>query len=144
MSHVAKSVVISNKPERIMEYIADVNNHPGFIGPLKAVSNLRGDPKKPGTSWEWTFVMAGVELSGNAETVAYVPGKKFSYRTTTGVESTFTYSCEPAKKGAKVTVEVSYVVPKTLLATMQAGVVEKLNDAEGARAVENLTAILDE
>jgi hypothetical protein len=43
-----------------------------------------------------------------------------------------------------VTVDVSYEVPKTLLSKMQAGVVEKLNDAEGLRAVENLKAILDQ
>ena len=144
MSRVAKSVTIKSKPERVMEYIADVQNHPGFIGPLKAVSNLRGDPKKPGTSWDWTFVMAGVEFTGKAETVAYVPGKEFRYKTTAGIESTFTYSCEPANGGVKLAIDVSYEVPKTLLAKMQTSVVEKLNDAEGVRAVENLKAILDE
>lgn len=144
MSKVAKSVVIKSRPERIVDYIADVMNHPGFIGPLKAVSNLRGDPKEPGTSWDWTFVMAGVEFSGKAETVAYVPGKTFSYRTTSGIQSTFTYSCERENGGARVKVDVSYELPKTLLARMKSGVVEKLNDSEGARAVENLKAILDE
>ena len=44
----------------------------------------------------------------------------------------------------KVTVDVTYEVPQALLARMQATVVEKLNDAEGARAVENLKAILDQ
>jgi uncharacterized membrane protein len=144
MTRVAKSVVIKSKPARIMEYIADVNNHPAFIGSLKAVSSVRGDPKKPGASWDWTFVMAGVEFSGKAETVAYVPGKEFSYRTTTGIQSTFSYSCEPANGGAKLSVEVSYKVPETLLAKVQTALVEKLNDAEGARAVESLKAILDE
>jgi len=105
---------------------------------------LYGDPKKPGTSWDWTFVMAGAEFSGRAETVGYEAGKKFSYRTTTGVESTFTYTAEPQGGGVKVTVDVTYDVPGTLLSRMQASVVEKLNDAEGVRAVENLKAILDQ
>jgi uncharacterized membrane protein len=127
-----------------MSYIADVKNHPAFIGPLKSVANVNGDPKKPGTSWDWTFVMAGVEFSGRAETVSYEGGKKFSYKTTTGIQSTFTYSAEPQGSGVKVTVDVTYEVPGSLISKMQASVVEKLNDAEGARAVENLKAILDQ
>ena len=35
-----------------MEYIVDVTNHPAFIGPLKSVSNVRGDVRKAGTSWD--------------------------------------------------------------------------------------------
>jgi uncharacterized membrane protein len=143
MSRVAKSAVINGNADQIMNYIADVKNHPAFIGPLKSIANVKGDPKKPGTSWDWTFVMAGAEFSGRAETVGYEAGKKFSYRTTTGVESTFTYTAEPQGGGVKVTVDVTYDVPGTLLSRMQASVVEKLNDAEGVRAVENLKAILD-
>ena len=144
MSRVAKSAVINGNADQIMNYIADVKNHPAFIGPLKSIANVNGDPKKPGTSWDWTFVMAGAEFSGRAETVGYEAGKKFSYRTTTGVESTFTYTAEPQGGGVKVTVDVTYDVPSTLLSRMQASVVEKLNDAEGVRAVENLKAILDQ
>jgi uncharacterized membrane protein len=143
MSRVAKSVTISSEPKRILDYISDVNNHPAFLGPLKSVSKLSGDPQKPGTTWDWTFVMAGVEFTGRAETVAFDSGKRYSFKTTTGIQSTFTYSCEPGKGGTKVTIDVTYEVPKTLAAKMQQSVVEKLNDAEGARAVENLKAILD-
>jgi uncharacterized membrane protein len=144
MARVAKSAVINGNADQIMNYIADVKNHPAFIGPLKSIANINGDPKKAGTSWDWTFVMAGVEFSGRAETVSYEGGKKFSYRTTTGVQSTFTYTAESQSGGVKVTVDVTYDVPATLLAKMQAGVVEKLNEAEGSRAVENLKAILDQ
>ena len=144
MSRVAKSAVINGNADQIMNYIADVKNHPAFIGPLKSIANIKGDPKQPGTSWDWTFVMAGVEFSGRAETVSYESGKTFRYKTTTGVQSTFTYSAEPASNGVKVTVDVTYEVPPTLVSKMQASVVEKLNEAEGSRAVENLKAILDQ
>ena len=144
MSRVAKSAVINGNADQIMNYIADVKNHPAFIGPLKSVANIDGDPKKPGTSWDWTFMMGGVEFSGRAETVRFDSGKVFSYKTTTGVQSTFTYSAEPQGGGVQVSVDVTYEVPQTLLSRMQTSVVEKLNDAEGSRAVENLKAILDQ
>jgi coenzyme Q-binding protein COQ10 len=144
MSRVAKSAVITNTADQIINYIADVKNHPAFLGPLKSVSNVNGDPKKVGTSWDWTFVMAGVEFSGRAETVGYESGKKFSFKTTTGIQSTFTYSAEPQGNATKVSIDVTYEVPGSLISKMQASVVEKLNEAEGARAVENLKAILDQ
>ena len=143
MSHVAKSVTISSDPKRIMEYIADVNNHPAFLDPLKSISKLSGDPRKPGTSWDWTFVMAGVEFTGRAETVAFEAGKRYSFKTTSGIQSTFVYSCEPVANGAKVTIDVTYEIPKTLVAKMQQSAVEQLNESGGAKAVENLKAILD-
>lgn len=143
MSRVAKSITITSAPDRIIDYIADVKNHPAFLGPLKNVSKLSGDPKSPGTSWDWTFVMAGMEFTGRAETVAYEKGKRYSFKTTAGIQSTFNYTAEPAGGGAKVTIDVTYDVPATLVAKMQKSVIEKWNDAEGQRAVENLKAILD-
>ncbi|MGQ0641994.1 MAG: SRPBCC family protein [Gemmatimonadaceae bacterium] len=145
MSQVARTTVIKNSPQRVIDYIADVGNHTAFIGPLKAVSGLTGDPRKPGTAWTWTFFMAGVEFTGSAETVSYAAGRQFSYKTTSGILSTFTYSCEAgSEKETKLKMEVSYEIPKTLLAKMQTGVIEKLNDAEGDRVVQNIKAILDE
>ena len=58
--------------------------------------------------------MAGVEFSGRAETVSYESGKKFSYKTTTGIQSTFTYTAESQGGGVKVTVDVTYDVPGSL------------------------------
>jgi uncharacterized membrane protein len=144
MSRVAKSTNINSDPARIIDYIADVANHPAFLGPLKSVGKVTGDSKKPGTAWDWTFIMAGVEFTGRAETVAFEAGKKFSFKTTTGIKSTFIYSCELDRGGSKVTIDVTYEVPQTLAAKMQTSVIEKWNDAEGARAIENLKAILDQ
>ena len=144
MSRVAKSTLITSDPARVIDYIADVANHPAFLGPLKSVTKATGDSRKPGTAWDWTFIMAGVEFTGRAETVAYEAGKKFSFKTTTGIKSTFVYSCELDRGGTKVTIDVTYDVPQNLAAKMQTSVVEKWNDAEGARAIENLKAILDQ
>lgn len=143
MPNVSKSVTVNRPAAEVIEYIADVSNHPAFIGPLKSVSDLSGDPRKPGTSWTWVFVMAGVEISGSAETVKYEPGRLFSYRTTSGALSTFEYSAASEGKATKVTINVDYQIPDTLLGKVQGPVVERLNDLDGQRAVDNLKVILD-
>ena len=144
MSKVAQSLEVSCSPESLMNFIVDVTNHPAFIGPLKAVENVDGDVRKPGTSWDWVYSLAGVELSGKAETIRFVPAKEFVYKTTTGAKSTFTYSAEPAGAKTRLKLAVDYEVPTNALGKMKASVFEKLNDAEGKRVVENLRALLEE
>jgi uncharacterized membrane protein len=144
MSKVAQSVEVKCSPESLMEYIVDVTNHPAFIGPLKSVTNIKGDVRKPGTSWDWVYNIAGVELSGKAETVRFVPAKEFVYKTTTGAKSTFTYRADPAGQKTKLSLNVDYEVPASALGKMKASMFEKLNEAESKRVVENLRALLEE
>lgn len=143
MSQVSKSVIVNRPPADVIEYIADVDNHPAFIGPLKSVADISGDPRTPGSSWTWSFILAGVELSGAAETVKYEPARVYSFRTTSGVRSTFVYSVEPADGGTRLNLDVEYDVPENVLGRVEKPVLERLNDADGQRAVENLKAILD-
>ena len=143
MSRVARSITVKAPPDAVMEYIADVRNHPAFIGPLKSVDDVEGDPRQPGTSWTWKFVMGGVELVGDAETLSYEPARTFSYRTTSGALSTFVYRAAPDGDGTRISLEVEYELPQTVLRRMERAVLEKLNDSDAQRAIENLRAILD-
>ena len=143
MTTVTRSLRLRAKPQSVIDYIADVGNHPAFIGPLKTVTKLSGDPKRAGTSWDWTYVLAGVLISGHAETAEFVEGKRFAFRTT-GVKSTFAYSVEPDGDGTRLTANVSYEVPDSVLAKVaDRAAVERLNQIEADRAIENLKVILD-
>ncbi len=144
MSRVAQSLEVSCSPESLMNYIVDVTNHPAFIGPLKSVTNIEGDVKKPGTAWDWVYSLAGIELSGKAETVRFVPAKEFVYKTTTGARSTFTYRADAAGGKTRLSFDVEYEVPQNVLGKMQLSVFEKLNDQESKRVVENLKALLED
>ncbi len=144
MSKVAQSVEVKCTPESLMEYIVDVTNHPAFIGPLKSVANVKGDVRKAGTTWDWVYNIAGVELAGKAETVRFVPAKEFVYKTTTGAKSTFTYRADGAGSKTKLSLNVEYEVPQNALGKMKASMFEKLNEAESKRVVENLKALLEE
>lgn len=143
MSRVTKTVTVAADPETVIEYIADVENHPAFIGPLKSVDNLTGPAHLPGTAWDWTFVMAGIEFSGRAEALEYVPGRLYRYRTTTGILSTFTYSVEPHDGGCRLVMDVEYEMPTNVVDRVGLAVAEKLNDHAGDSATENIRIILE-
>jgi uncharacterized membrane protein len=143
MSKITKVISIKADPHKVVEYIANVRNHPAFISALKSVDNLEGDPKHSAT-WDWTFVMAGAELKGRAETAEYAEGQRYSFRTTTGITSKFTYSVESEDGGSRLTMDIEYELPQTVLAkAVDQGVVERLNEEEGTRAADNLKAILE-
>ncbi len=144
MSHITKVKYVKADAAKMVEYIADVANHPAFVSALKSVDNLSGDSKEVGASWDWTYMMAGVELSGKAETTGYMAGQSYSYKTTTGALSQWTYSVEPAEEGTKLTVDIEYEVPENVLGKIvDKMALEGINDHEGEQAVENLKAILE-
>ena len=143
MAKVTRKFNVKRKPEAVIDYIADVENHPAFIPPLKSVANIAGDPKSKGTHWDWTFVMAGVEINGKAETADYQAGKRYSFKTT-GIDSTFIYTVEAADGGSQGTADVVYEVPQGVLAKMaDKAVVERMNERDADRAAQSLKTILD-
>ena len=145
MSLIHRSVALSKDPDMVIEYISDVRNHPAFISALREVSDLSGDSHKLGTTWKWTFVMAGVEIQGGAETIAFEPGKLFSYKTTGGVDSKFTYRVEGDGKEHHLIVEVDYEAPAGVLGkVLDKAIVERHNEAEADRTAQNLRTILSD
>jgi len=143
MAKVTRKFNVKRKPEAVIDYIADVENHPAFIPPLKSVANIAGDPKRKGTHWDWTFVMAGVEIKGKAETAEYQACKRYSFKTT-GIDSTFIYTVEPADGGSRVTADVVYEVPQGVLAKIaDKAVVERMNERDADKAAQSLKTILD-
>ncbi len=144
MAKITRTVKLPADPERVIEYISDVQNHPAFVSPLKTVSGLSGNSHQVGAHWDWTFLMAGVEIQGHAETVAFEEGRRFSFRTTSGVESTFSYTAEPDGSGSKFTLEVEYEAPATVLAkVLDKAFIERQNEAEGDRTAANIKAIFE-
>src|SRR3982074_2233276 len=143
MAKVSRKFTVKRKPEAVIDYISDVENHPAFIPPLKTVANIAGEPKRKGSYWDWTFVMAGVEINGKAETADYQAGKRYSFKTT-GIESTFTYTVEAADGGRQVPADVSSEVRQGVLAKMaDKPVVERMNERDADRAAQSLKTILD-
>lgn len=144
MPHITEIVSIKADPNKVIDYIADVQNHPAYISALKSVANATGPSRERGSSWDWTFMMGGIQIAGRAETVDFQPGQLFSFRTTGGADSTFTYRVEPEDSGTRLTIDVKYETPNTVLAKLaNAAVIEKLNAEEAERAAQNLKAILE-
>jgi len=80
-------------------------------------------------------------VGNHAETVDFVEGKLFSFRTT-GIDSTFKYEVEPRAGGSHLVATVSYEVPAGVLAKVaDRAVVARMNEREADQAIKNIQAI---
>jgi carbon monoxide dehydrogenase subunit G len=139
---VKASGVINNTPDTVLGYVADVRNRTFFLPSLKAITNVKGDPASATTSWSWTWVLLGMEFVGTGRSVAYQPGKSYSFKTEGGIESTWSYTVAPEAKGTRLTVQVEYQPPSGVLSRLR-GDPQARHQAEVDQVLQNLKAILD-
>lgn len=141
---VQVSARIDNTPKAVIDYIADRRNSPMYLSSLKSVSDVKGDPSAVGTTWKWTWVMLGIEFEGHGRCIEHEPGKRYSFKTEGGIESTFTYEADPAETGTNLTVDVEFVLPDTLLSRVGIdSMIKAFRKAEADHATQNLKMILD-
>jgi uncharacterized membrane protein len=141
--HVGVSVEIDNSPQAVIQYVADCRNRPLFLGPLKSIRDIQGDPSAAGTRWTWTWVSLGMEFEGTGQCLQHEPGKLYSFKTEGGITSTWTYRATPKGKGTSLNIDVDYEVPAGVAGKLPADdVAEQLKKSEASRVAENLRLIL--
>jgi carbon monoxide dehydrogenase subunit G len=133
--------LIDNTPEAVLGYIADVRNRTFYLPSLKSVTNVKGEPASASTTWTWTWVLMGMEFVGTGRSLAYEPGKTYSFRTEGGIASTWTYTAVPEGKGTRLTIQVEYEPPANVLAKLR-GDPQARHQAEVDHILHNLQAIL--
>ena len=146
MSNVIETTAnIDNSPEAVLAYVADVRNRPYYLPSLKTVTDVKDAPNHgAGTTWKWSWLSLGMEFTGTGECLKYEPGKTYSFRTTGGLSSVWTYTATPAGAGTKLHVKVEFDVPDSAKSRLPLpDVAESLKKAEADRVVANLKAILD-
>ncbi len=142
--HVETSVHIDNTPSEVMNYIADVRNRPLFLGPLKSIDDIQGEPSAKGTRWKWTWVALGMEFEGTGECLEHDAGSRYAFRTTGGITSTWTYEAQPERDGVKLRIAVDFEVPERAIGHLPAeAIAERMKAAEAERVAENLQVILN-
>lgn len=136
---------IDNTPEAVLTYIADVRNRPYYLPSLKSVTEVKDAGNHgAGTTWKWTWLSLGMEFSGNGQCLKYEPGKLYSFQTTGGLSSTWTYKVTASGAGTKLDIQVEFEVPEHAKSRIPAAsVAEGLKKAEIDRVVANLKAVLD-
>ncbi len=135
---------IKNQPEAVLAFIADVRNRTRYLPSLKSLTEIKGEPAAVGTTWKWKYAVLGHELEGTGRSVAYETGKRYSFTTEGGVQSTWIYRVEPDGDGTQLSVDVEFQLPEALKAKLPpAEEIDALMKAEGEQVINRLKAILE-
>jgi hypothetical protein len=91
-------------------------------------------------------------IAAPEKATSFIPGlnrisnvpRRYQFKTETGNRSTWTYSFDPQGNGTRVTLEVEYDVPQSMLARYASeGTLAKMNEDRGREALANLKSLLE-
>jgi len=104
MIRAEKSTVIERSAEDVFAYVSDQSNAVQWQAGLVEVRRLTDGPCGVGTRHTIVRTFMGRRLAVENEYVAFEPGRRVTFRTTSGpMPLEATYLVEPAEAGAKVT-----------------------------------------
>lgn len=142
----AKALIVIRKPvSEVFEYTASAENGPAFIPNLNENTNIT--PEKAGVdqTFDWRFNMAGADLRGKAEGVAFEVDKKVTLRLTGDVNATWDYTFDDLGDGTtRITTEILYEVEPTVLQkVVNATLLDRINQNTIEQMFDNLKLILE-
>ena len=142
----AKALIVIRKPvSEVFEYTASAENGPAFIPNLNENTNIT--PEKAGVdqTFDWRFNMAGADLRGKAEGVAFDVDKKVTLRLTGDVNATWDYTFEDLGDGTtRITTEILYEIEPTVLQkVVNAALLDRINQNTIEQMFDNLKLILE-
>ena len=144
MSKINSSILINKPIEEDFDYAASPYNGPAFIPNLSENTNIRPEVPGVGQKFEWRFNLLGVDITGTAEVAEFQRPNLVVMKTEGGTNSTWTYKFEEENSGTRVSVEVEYDLPDSVLERLTNKlVVDKVNQRSCDQMLENLKTILE-
>ncbi len=137
MARVHKNIRIAASVEKVYQFVTDTLKMAEVWPSLLGVKNGKDLPNG-GTSYEFTYMMAGMRLSGVSEDIELVPNEKYVSRQKAGISSVITWTFEHVDGFTNITFGVDYQVPIPLVGRVAESVVASFNDLDIEAMLNNL------
>jgi uncharacterized membrane protein len=108
MTKIEDSIEIKADPERMSQYLMDVNNLPSYF-PISDIEVLEG--KEEATKFRHKFTAMGRTMETVCQTETVEKNKKMTFRTLEGMKIEGTWLLEPTETGTKLSLTVEYQPP---------------------------------
>jgi uncharacterized membrane protein len=132
-----KSVTISAPLEQVFDYVADRSHLPTIWPSLIDLTDLKRQ-SSGGSTFKYTYKMAGLRLEGMGEDSEYVAKQHIVSKLTGGLEGTLTFRFESVGTSTKVHVAVAYTPPTLLTRKVGEPFLAQLNEHEAELVLRNL------
>jgi uncharacterized membrane protein len=141
MKVIEKSVMINAAVEKGFNYISDPMNQAEWMPSMVSIKDVKGSGL--GTSWRWTYKMAGILIEGEGTIAEHIPNKRVVIKSEGGVKSTFTYDFEPHNNGTMLKLTIEYNIPVPVLGKIGEAILLKRNEREADLAMTNIKETLE-
>jgi len=141
MKRVERSIMINVAVEKGFNFISDPMNQIDWMPSMVSVKDVSGSGL--GTSFRWTYKMAGLLLEGESTFTEHIPIKRIVTESKGGVKSTFTFDFEPHNDGTILKLVIEYNIPIPVLGKIGETILLKRNEREADLAMANIKEILE-
>jgi uncharacterized membrane protein len=141
MKRVERSIMINAAVEKGFNFISDPMNQIDWMPSMVSVKDVSGSGL--GTSFRWTYKMAGLLLEGESTFTEHIPINRIVTESKGGVKSTFTFDFEPHNKGTMLKLGIEYNIPVPVLGKIGETILLKRNEREADLAMANIKEILE-
>lgn len=142
MKRMSKSIDINASAERVYDHLTRPENLLAIWPSLVEVTNVqrRDDGSH---SFDWAYKMAGIRFHGKAKSTRVEKNVYVEVQNEGGIPSVFKWRYQPQGSATRLTVDVEYTIPASVLGKVAEVLVAKINEREMETLLVNLKGILE-
>ena len=141
MPKVERTITINAPIDKVFAYIANPTNEPEFVSSMTDIRNVKGEGV--GQTYEWTFKMLGIPVSGKSELTEYKPNERYVTKSSGGIVSTWTYTFKSEAGGTQVNLVIDYTIPVPVLGKFGERLAQRGIEREADYGVATLKDLLE-
>ena len=138
MAKVERGTLIKAPVEKVFSYITEPKNELEWLPSITDVRDITG--LGVGMRWGWIYKMLGLSLKAKTEVAEFVSNKRYVYKSSGGITSTWTYAFKQEAGGTRLNLAVEYTIPIPVLGKVAERLVLAQNEREADLAVANIKA----
>jgi uncharacterized protein YndB with AHSA1/START domain len=145
MAKIERSLRIEAPVEDVFEYVTNIRRFREWWPSLAEVRNPSHEQAVKGSTYEWTYKMAGFTFNGKDEFFEVIPGKLARNGTLEGeLRHMFEHRVEPEDGGTRFTLLIDYSLPAGVIGRIaDRALLARYNEREADQVVANLRAICE-
>jgi len=144
MTRIEKSISINASREQVFDLAYYPERTSEWLVGMSEVRDISPGEVGVGTTYHYTFQMAGVKLSGKATFLEFDPPNKAVVKTEGGADSVWTWTYEAQGDGTLLTCAIEYTIPGAALGRIADKlIVERTNAHNLEQSLKNIKGIVE-
>src|SRR5947209_4562441 len=143
-SHKVEAQTVINVPrEEVFDLLVTPERIPLVLPGLIENTGIPELPLKVGDSFTYHYQVSGVMLEGTWTVTELKRPSTYAARTTGGGDSEWRYKLAAKDGGTQVSLTVTYDPPRSVIQSIQVGVLEKIVEKDSQTYMQNLKMLLE-